>query len=127
MTDQTEVVLERLLGEPKTKAGNQYRYGTHQGSLVVTVTGDKRGSWYDFQTSQGGHLLELIAAQRSLDVQRDFQAVLQEALKILGSSPAELSVQDNTLTSPHPPSKIPPTVFKAPTPEQLLRPAKFDT
>ena len=112
------MVLERLLGEPKTKAGNQYRYGTHQGSLVVTVAGDKRGSWYDFQTGQGGHLLKLIAVQRSLDVQRDFQAVLQEALKILGTSPAEFSVQTNTLTSPHPPSKIPPAASKAPTPEQ---------
>ena len=118
LTDQAEVVLERLLGEPKTKAGNQYRYGTHQGSLVVTVAGDRRGSWYDFQTGQGGHLLKLIAVQRSLDVQRDFQAVLQEALKILGTSPAELSVQANTLTPPHPPSKMPTAASKAPTPEQ---------
>jgi conjugative transfer relaxase protein TraI len=31
LTDQAELVVEQLLGEPKTKVGGQYRYGTKQG------------------------------------------------------------------------------------------------
>ncbi len=93
LTDQAEQVLERLLGEPKTKSGGQYRYGARQGSLVVNLAGDKRGLWHDFQTGEGGHLLKLIALQKNLDIQRDFQAVLREALAILSVSPADLSVQ----------------------------------
>ena len=100
LTDQAEQVLERLLGEPKTKTGGQYRYGARQGSLVVTLAGDKRGLWHDFQTGEGGHLLKLIALQKNLDIQRDFQAVLREALVILGTSPADLSVQASAPATP---------------------------
>ena len=93
LTQQAEVIVERLMGEPKTKTAAQYRYGAHQGSLIVTLNGDKRGLWHDFQTGQGGHLLGLIALQKNLDIQRDFQGVLQEAVKLLGSSPEDISLQ----------------------------------
>ena len=118
LTDQAEQVLERLLGEPKTKTGGQYRYGARQGSLVVTLAGDKRGLWHDFQTGEGGHLLKLIALQKNLDIQRDFQAVLREALVILGTSPADLSVQTSASVTP---KKSPVSInleTPAPTPEQ---------
>lgn len=118
LTDQAEQVLERLLGEPKTKTGGQYRYGARQGSLVVTLAGDKRGLWHDFQTGEGGHLLKLIALQKNLDIQRDFQAVLREALVILGTSPADLSVQ---AAAPATHNQSPVSVNReasSPTPEQ---------
>jgi Toprim domain len=118
LTDQAEQVLERLLGEPKTKTGGQYRYGARQGSLVVTLAGDKRGLWHDFQTGEGGHLLKLIALQKNLDIQRDFQGVLREALVILGTSPADLSVQAITSATPQKPPVSMNRETPAPTPEQ---------
>ena len=110
--------MEQLLGEPKTKVGGQYRYGSKQGSLVITMNGDKRGLWHDFQTGEGGHLLDLIAFKKDLDRRRDFRVVLQEALKILGTSPADISVQDSALVSPPKPAKSPPVASHALTPEQ---------
>jgi conjugative transfer relaxase protein TraI len=118
LTDQAEAVVEQLLGEPKTRTGGQYRYGSKQGSLVITLAGDKRGLWHDFQTGQGGHLLDLIAMQKNLDKQRDFRAVLEEALKLLGTSPADISVQAVTLTAPKSPPKAPNVASQALTPEQ---------
>ena len=117
LMDQAESVLERLLGEPRAKSGGQYRYGTHQGSLVVTLSGEKRGLWHDFQTGQGGHLSGLIAQQRNLDIQREFQQVLREALSLLGTSSADLSIQE-AISAPTKPSKMPTPTTLAPTPEQ---------
>lgn len=116
LTDQAERVVTRLLGEPKIKTGGQYRYGHQQGSLVVTLQGDKRGLWHDFQTGEGGNLLSLIALQKNLNLQRDFKAVLQEALRVLGTSSADLTVQK---ALPIEPSK-PPQATKAMTPAQQV-------
>lgn len=118
LTDQAELVVEQLLGEPKTRAGGQYRYGSKQGSLIITMSGDKRGLWHDFQTGEGGHLLDLIAFKKDLDRRRDFRVVLQEALKILGTSPADISVQASAPASPPKPAKSPPAASHTPTPEQ---------
>ncbi len=100
LTDQAERVVEQLLGEPKTKLSGQYRYGSKQGSLIVTMNGDKRGLWHDFQTGEGGHLLDLIAFKKDLDKRQDFRAILQEAVKILGTSPSDISIQDSARISP---------------------------
>ena len=118
LTDQAEIIVERLLGEPKAKAGGQYRYGAKQGSLVITMNGDKRGLWHDFQTGEGGHLLDLIAFKKDLDKRRNFRVVVQEALKMLGTSSTELSVLDSALTSPTKPAKPPPAASQPLTPEQ---------
>lgn len=118
LVDQAEVVLERLLGEPKTKTGGQYRYGSNQGSLIITLTGDKRGLWHDFQTGQGGHLLNLVAVQKNLDVQRDFHRVLQEALKLIGTSEADISVQATPSAMPDKSLKTLKTASLALTSEQ---------
>ena len=118
LTDQAELIVERLMGEPKIKTAGQYRYGAHQGSLIVTLAGDKRGLWHDFQTGQGGHLLGLIAVQKNLDIQRDFQAVLQEAVRLLGSSPNDMSVQDGTQFSPRKAEKSPTVASKMLAQEQ---------
>jgi hypothetical protein len=118
LTDQAESVVEQLLGEPKTKAGGQYRYGTKQGSFIVTMNGDKRGLWHDFQTGEGGHLLDLIAFKKDLDKRRDFRVVLQEALKILGTSPADMTVQDSATASSTKPVKSPAAASRPLTPEQ---------
>lgn len=118
LTERAELVLERLLGEPKTKSAGQYRYGAHQGSLVVTLTGDKRGLWHDFQTGQGGHLLSLIAQQKNLDSQRDFPLLLREALNLLGTSSTDLSMRETQgMNAIKAPKAVTPASL-APTPEQ---------
>ncbi len=81
LTDQAESVVEQLLGEPKTKMGGQYRYGSKQGSLVITMNGDKRGLWHDFQTGEGGHLLDLIAFKKDLDQAAGFSGSVAGGFK----------------------------------------------
>jgi putative DNA primase/helicase len=53
-----EVAL-RLLGEPKEKHGNEWRYGNH-GSLSIRVDS---GKWYDHEAKIGGQYIELIISK----------------------------------------------------------------
>ncbi len=86
--ENTEFIVEKLLGEPKRRAGNQYHYGSHKGSLKVTLTGDKRGFWYDFETGEGGNLLQLIAKQCGLELKNkeEFKKALEQAAQWVGVS-----------------------------------------
>ena len=59
----------------------------------------------------------MIAQQKNLDIQREFQQVLREALSLLGTSPADLSVQE-AISSLKKASKTPTSATLAPTPEQ---------
>lgn len=89
--ENTESVLEKIMGEPKEKDSKHYRYGSKHGSLIVTVQGEKRGLWHDFQTGEGGNLLHLIAKQSGMNHKSDFKKLLQEASRLLGSPQAFLS------------------------------------
>jgi phage/plasmid primase-like uncharacterized protein len=80
---QVESVVQRYLGEPKSRQGNTWRFGRNQGSLVVTVDGDKKGLWHDFQTNAGGDMLGLI---KTCTNPPDFKTLLQETMKVLGDS-----------------------------------------
>ncbi len=90
LKDQTEVVVERLLGAPNAQNGQHMVYGSNQGSLRVSLLGDKRGLWYDFQTGEGGGLLSLIAKVHQKDIQQDYRAILQTAVTLLGTSEEHL-------------------------------------
>ena len=50
-----QVVLE-LLGEPKVKKGDEWRYG-NKGSLVVNIG---NATWFDFENDEGGGIVDLI-------------------------------------------------------------------
>jgi Ti-type conjugative transfer relaxase TraA len=76
-----EEVAKHYLGDPKTRNGNTWRYGSHKGSLVVTVRGQKQGLWRDFQTNVGGDMLSLV--QHAMDT-TDFKEVLRETSRFLG-------------------------------------------
>jgi len=54
-------VARALLGEPNTRLSSdrELRYGS-RGSLVVHVNGNRRGSWWDFESNEGGGVLDLI-------------------------------------------------------------------
>jgi hypothetical protein len=100
--NQAEHILERLLGKPKERSKNQYRYGTHKGSLVVTLQGEKRGLWHDFQTGEGGNMLSLVAKESGLHIKTDFKQVLARAVQLLGESEALVSVKtSNTHDNRH--------------------------
>jgi hypothetical protein len=81
LTQNTESVVERLLGEPNRtlSSKNDHRYG-RCGSLSVCLNGEKRGTWYNFETGEKGNLLHLI--QQTLNI--DFKDSLVYAAKLIG-------------------------------------------
>ncbi len=84
LKNKVELVTQHLLGEPNKQSSthDQWRYGSNkkQGSLVVTVHGEKKGLWYDFGTNEGGGMLKLIQNQLSLD----FKAALAYGASLTG-------------------------------------------
>ena len=57
-----------LLGEPNARLSTvrEWRYG-RRGSLAVHVAGDRAGTWRDFESGEGGGVLDLIAHVRGCD------------------------------------------------------------
>ncbi len=57
MRNQIEVAAREKFGEPNTRlsSSDELRFGS-QGSKAVALAGDDAGSWYDFETEEGGHL-----------------------------------------------------------------------
>lgn len=90
--EQLEQVLKKTLGEPKRKSGKEWRYGANKGSLVVTLSGDDRGLWYDFQSAKGGNALKLLAEHFG-HTQEDFSKTLESAAALLGMSKQSYSAQ----------------------------------
>lgn len=60
-----EAVARELLGEPDEvrEQNTEWRYGS-RGSLCVSI---KAGIWHDHEAGQGGGVIDLVRAQRSLD------------------------------------------------------------
>lgn len=67
LMEDTSSMVETLLGKPNAKLSNRvtWRYGK-KGSLVVTTEGAKKGCWHNFETSEGGSLLQLIQKERGV-------------------------------------------------------------
>ena len=65
LADRVESLCLELLPNGK-KDGNEYRVGNVSGtpgqSLGVRLSGDKRGVWHDFETSESGDALDLVKA-----------------------------------------------------------------
>lgn len=93
LNEQAEHIALHYLGQPRKQANGQLRYGDNNGSLFVTLTGNKQGHWYDFQTAEGGDMLSLISHATG----KDFKDSLKEAIDFLGGE--SRYVMDNTLTS----------------------------
>ncbi len=83
LSNQAEMIATHLLGERNTKVGTagDWRYGK-KGSLSVKMSGDKRGSWHNFETGKGGHLLALIQEELGLE----FKEALRYAANLVGGS-----------------------------------------
>lgn len=71
LADSAETVAEYLLPRGK-RHGPEWKAGSVSGeegqSLSVRITGAKRGVWRDFASGQGGDLLDLWCAARSLSL-----------------------------------------------------------
>ena len=61
-----EPIVRAILGEPTTRTRRELRYGKH-GSLSIVTDGPKRGLWHDYESGEGGDLLDLIRRERSVD------------------------------------------------------------
>lgn len=63
-----EKIAISLLGEPKVRGGYYLKFGSNQGSLSVTVKGEKQGWWHDFSEGKGGRsMLSFIQHHTGLD------------------------------------------------------------
>lgn len=81
LSHNAEYVIESLLGEPNRALStkNEYRYGRN-GSLTFCLNGEKRGTWFNFETQEKGNMLHLI--QNTLGL--NFRETLEHAAKITG-------------------------------------------
>nr|BDD44738.1 hypothetical protein 4 [Rhodospirillaceae bacterium] len=79
-----EPVARALLGEPNARAsnGSTLRWGTH-GSLAVTISGDKAGTWFDHENNEGGGTIDLVTRGTGL---KDREAVAWIEENIPGAS-----------------------------------------
>ncbi|HAU0661264.1 TPA: conjugative transfer relaxase/helicase TraI [Legionella pneumophila] len=81
LSHHAELVIKSLLGEPNRalSSKNEYRYGTN-GSLSFCLSGEKRGTWYNFETLDKGNMLHLIQKTFNLN----FKESLEYAAKLTG-------------------------------------------
>lgn len=91
LNESVEAVAMHYLGQPKKQAHGQLRYGDNKGSLLVTLTGNKQGCWYDFQTAEGGDMLSLISHTTG----KNFKNTLREAIQFLGGESRYLTSEAN--------------------------------
>jgi hypothetical protein len=65
--DHMGEIAHRLLGEPNPHLStrDQLRFGKH-GSVAVEIAGEKAGTWYDHEHSEGGGALDLIRVKTGL-------------------------------------------------------------
>ncbi len=75
----SEVIATNLMGEPNKKLTNSstYRYGD-KGSLAITITGEKAGTWYDFEEGKGGDLISLVSRQKACDFKQSVQYIKEQ-------------------------------------------------
>src|SRR5262245_57081700 len=65
LADRAEFIGPALLGEPTSKSRHELRWG-RRGSVSLRLTGAKRGLWCDFESAEGGDLLDLVARQHDV-------------------------------------------------------------
>lgn len=79
LRDHAEDVAERLLGKPSSRKSYELRFGTY-GSVVVSLTGDKRGLYYNHENSRGGDLLQAIRDVRNVNFSEAMRIAQSEFL-----------------------------------------------
>jgi hypothetical protein len=62
---RAEQIARDLLGNPNSRMStrSQLRFGD-SGKIAVQISGEKRGTWYDFAADQGGDMFDLVQNER---------------------------------------------------------------
>jgi len=82
-----ESVAMNVLGKPKRRNGTNLFYGSKNGSLAVTISGQYQGTWKDFDTGEKGNMLGLVQKEMNLD----FKNALEEAAKLVNYIPGNIT------------------------------------
>lgn len=91
LSQRIEGLSIHLLGEPVTRSSNTWRFGERR-ELMVTIAGEKRGRYWNFETSEGGSALDLIASTHKLSG----KDLCQWATNWLGSDVVFLNTRSRT-------------------------------
>jgi len=85
--ENIDSILYRLFPEgPQRRDSRGFRFGS-KGSLLVTCVGEKKGCYYNFETNEGGHILQLIEKKLNL-TRAEAVSWTREFLKESGGKPA---------------------------------------
>ncbi|MFU7501508.1 MAG: hypothetical protein ACJBCI_07710, partial [Candidatus Tisiphia sp.] len=89
-----------LLGYPNSKLSNKstLKYG-NKGSLAVKISGNKVGTWYDFESGKGGDIFDLVEKEKNYDF-KEAVGYLQDRLGITPYKirPNLQAVNDNVIS-----------------------------
>ena len=90
LLDRLEAVLHHLFPQGRIRRGKFY-IGDIEGnpgkSLVVELTGPRRGLWKDFSTDAGGDVIDLWAGAHGYSARHDFPHIASEVRQWLGLAP----------------------------------------
>ena len=92
--DWAEEVAINLLGAPTDRTSKQLRWG-RRGSLVVHIAGPRIGRFYNFETGEGGDLLDLIQWKLGIPL-RDALAFMRDLEHVAPPQPLTQSVSRRT-------------------------------
>ena len=57
LNQDAEKIAIDILGNPKLRGSNFLKFGQNQGSLSVTIKGERQGWWHDFSEGKGGRTM----------------------------------------------------------------------
>ncbi|MDP3267676.1 MAG: AAA family ATPase, partial [Legionella sp.] len=103
LSHHAELVIQSLLGQPNRALSSktEYRYGTN-GSLSFCLAGEKRGTWFNFETMEKGNLLHLIQKTCALNFKESLEYAakltgddLKESIKTMGEQQNHFKLKHN--------------------------------
>jgi conjugative transfer relaxase protein TraI len=100
LNKNSETIATEFLGNPVERGGHYLKFGSNQGSLSVTVKGEKQGWFNDFETNKGGRdMLKFIELHGRMDRQQSIQYGARW-LGIIPDSMDHSSIKTKTRVSP---------------------------
>ena len=93
-------VARHLLGDPSTEGADTWRYG-RRGSLAVHVSGERAGTWYDFEAGKGGGVIDLVAHKLACDRRSALAWLKAEGL--IAAGPRSRKAAERPKSNPAPP------------------------
>lgn len=100
---KTELIIRSLLGEPNPHMSTKtaLRYG-RKGSFVMNIAGSKEGLWKDFESGEGGNLIQLIQREKRLSFKESVSYLadvlnVKENSKSLSTPKSKASYENKSL------------------------------